>query len=481
MAMRFANIPLDAYCTLIGFVKRRPQKVVNESLPTGGIEVHVQDILSVRKTRESSQGVAFGSKRHYSTSAAASRPSKSTAITSNEYKRAHGSDNLMQHFSNREHTSDTLRSSDANTRVSLVGWIDTKKRQNKKFLYLYDGYGNIQVLVDTDEHKKIYERLTDTDIILVKGLLLARPKSFQNKVRSNQSNYRELYRLNVSVFFLQTLNNGDMEILAESIEIIDPKGEYTGPIIPKASTVTEDIEMAAKSDENNQPTYTAPTPASVNSFTCRTHTCGELTEANVGEKVTLCGWLEFHRMSRFFTLRDGYGRTQIYIPNDVSINLKDIPFESILLINGIVLARPIAMKNPAMATGSIEVNLESFEVLNKANKNLPMNVREFNRAKENLRMEFRYIDLRFEDMQRNLRQRSAVLMKMREYLCNQAGFVEVETPTLFRKTPGGAQEFVVPTQRPGKFYSLVQSPQQFKQMLMAGAIDRYFQIARCYR
>ncbi|KAG4077407.1 hypothetical protein HA402_009808 [Bradysia odoriphaga] len=87
-------------------------------------------------------------------------------------------------------------------------------------------------------------------------------------------------------------------------------------------------------------------------------------------------------------------------------------------------------------------------------------------------MEFRYIDLRFEDMQRNLRLRSAVLTKMREYLCNQAGFVEVETPTLFRKTPGGAQEFVVPTQRPGKFYSLVQSPQQFKQMLMSGTIDR---------
>lgn len=231
-------------------------------------------------------------------------------------------------------------------------------------------------------------------------------------------------------------NSGDIEILAESIELVDPKAEYTGPIIQKLASVKEDIQIDADMEQSNVSNDTVSIAATVNSFTSRTHTCGELTEKNVGEKVTLCGWLEYHRMSRFFTLRDGYGRIQIYIPNDVSIDLKNIPFESILLINGLVLARPTAMRNPAMATGDIEVNLESFEVLNKATKNLPINVREFNRAKENLRMEFRYIDLRFGDMQRNLRLRSAVLMKMREYLCNQAGFVEVETPTLFRKTPG---------------------------------------------
>lgn len=157
---------------------------MNESLSTGGVEVHVQDIINVRQTRASREG-SFGSKRNYSTSAAAAaaEPSKSTAITSNEYKRAHGSDNLMQHFNNREHTSDTLRPENANTVVTLVGWVDVKKRQNKKFLYLHDGYGNIQVVVDTDEQKKTYERLTDSDIILVKGVVLARPKSFQNKVR----------------------------------------------------------------------------------------------------------------------------------------------------------------------------------------------------------------------------------------------------------------------------------------------------------
>lgn len=231
-------------------------------------------------------------------------------------------------------------------------------------------------------------------------------------------------------------NSGDIEILAESIEIIDPTVEYTGPIIQKPSSVKEEIQIDVPVDQSSASSNLTSVPAvTVNSFTSRTHTCGELTENNVGERVVLCGWLEYHRMSRFFTLRDGYGRTQIYIPNDVSIDLKQIPFESILRVDGVVLGRPTAMRNPAMATGDIEVNLGSFEVLNKATKNLPINVREFNRAKENLRMEFRYIDLRFEDMQRNLRLRSTVLMKMREYLCNQAGFVEVETPTLFRKTP----------------------------------------------
>lgn len=181
MAQRFSKIPLDAYCTVIGYVKRRPEKLVNESLSTGGVEVHVQDIVNVRQTRASREG-GFGLKRNYSTSASGAEPSKSTAITSNEYKRAQGSDNLMQHFNNREHTSDTLRPDDANKVVTLVGWIDLKKRQNKKFLYLHDGYGNIQIVVDTEEQKKTYERLTDTDIILVKGLVLARPKSFQNKV-----------------------------------------------------------------------------------------------------------------------------------------------------------------------------------------------------------------------------------------------------------------------------------------------------------
>lgn len=226
-----------------------------------------------------------------------------------------------------------------------------------------------------------------------------------------------------------------------------------------------------------------PTVPEVNRYTSRSHNCGELTSLSIGQSVTLCGWLQFSRMKKFFTLRDGYGETQVIVPSELSetINLESIPFETILMVTGRVLARPTSMVNRKMTTGDIEVHLESLQVLNEARSNLPMEVRGHNRAKESTRLEHRYIDLRFADMQRNLRWRSAMLMRMREYLINYAGFVEVETPTLFRKTPGGAQEFVVPSRKAGHFYSLVQSPQQFKQMLMSGAVDRYFQIARCYR
>lgn len=134
-----------------------------------------------------------------------------------------------------------------------------------------------------------------------------------------------------------------------------------------------------------------------------------------------------------------------------------------------------------MPTGKIEVVIQDVEVLNEAKQHLPFNIREHNKAKEPLRMEHRYLDLRFSEMQQNLRLRSKMTMAMRDFLINHAEFVEVETPTLFRATPGGAQEFIVPTRSKGHVYSLVQSPQQFKQILMSGAIDRYFQIARCYR
>lgn len=119
-----------------------------------------------------------------------------------------------------------------------------------------------------------------------------------------------------------------------------------------------------------------------------------------------------------------------------SVDLNSLNFETILKVKGCVVARPPKMINPKMKTGAIEVELISIDVLNQANADLPVTVRTFNRSNETLRMKYRYIDLRFGDMQRNLRLRSNVLMKMREYLINAAGFVEVETPTLFRRTPG---------------------------------------------
>lgn len=215
-----------------------------------------------------------------------------------------------------------------------------------------------------------------------------------------------------------------------------------------------------------------------NTFTNRTHTCGELRALNVGQKVTLCGWVQYQRLSKFLLLRDAYGMTQC-IANE-NTNLPDIPLETVVKIEGTIVLRPKSMINPNMSTGEIEVVIEDLTVLNRVDY-LPFNLRNYQKPKEQLRLQYRYIDLRFPEMQHNLRQRSLILHNMRRFLIENHGFIEVETPTLFCRTPGGAREFVVPTHHTGLFYSLVQSPQQFKQMLMAGGIDRYFQIARCYR
>ncbi|KAL1124234.1 hypothetical protein AAG570_002004, partial [Ranatra chinensis] len=222
----------------------------------------------------------------------------------------------------------------------------------------------------------------------------------------------------------------------------------------------------------------------VNEYTQRTHTCGELRNSHVGSHVRLCGWLEFQRMNRFAVLRDAYGSTQIVIPEDrgdIMKELNETALESSVSIEGLVDLRPESQINEKMATGEIEVNVSDYKVLGKAIKKLPFTIRNYNKATESVRMRYRYLDLRYPEMQAMLRLRSQFIMRMREFLINQRSFVEVETPTLFRRTPGGAQEFVVPTHHPGEFYSLVQSPQQLKQLLMVGGTDRYFQVARCYR
>ncbi|XP_072544341.1 aspartate--tRNA ligase, mitochondrial isoform X2 [Salminus brasiliensis] len=154
--------------------------------------------------------------------------------------------------------------------------------------------------------------------------------------------------------------------------------------------------------------------------------------------------------------------------------------ESVIKVKGRVRPRPAGQENKKMSTGEIEVCAKSLEVLNTCQK-LPFEIKDFVKKSEALRMQYRYLDLRSSEMQYNLRLRSRLVMKMREYLCNLHGFVDVETPTLFKRTPGGAKEFVVPTGEAGKFYCLPQSPQQFKQLLMVAGLDRYFQLARCYR
>ncbi|XP_055497966.1 aspartate--tRNA ligase, mitochondrial isoform X2 [Leucoraja erinacea] len=214
-----------------------------------------------------------------------------------------------------------------------------------------------------------------------------------------------------------------------------------GPASLRAASTTE--VQAARS-------RTKPS-ADLNSFVLRTHTCGELCAAHIGQEVRLCGWVQYQRQDLFIILRDFDGLTQIVLPQEEE-----------------------------MSTGKIEVRLQHAEVMNRCRK-LPFETKELVKKSEALRMQHRYLDLRSPRMQYTMRLRSQMVMRMREYLCNLHGFVDVETPTLFKKTPGGAKEFVVPSREPGKFYSLPQSPQQFKQLLMVGGLDRYFQVARCYR
>lgn len=228
-----------------------------------------------------------------------------------------------------------------------------------------------------------------------------------------------------------------------------------------------------------------PPTTGASSLSFRSHTCGELTLHHLGEKVTLCGWVQYLRQDLFVILRDFSGLTQILIPQEESAShlkaeLRNLTVESVIKVTGTVIQRPAGQENKEMATGEIEILAEGLEVFNRCRK-LPFEMKDFVRKSENLRMQYRYLDLRSAQMQRNLRLRSQLVMKMREYLCNVHGFVDVETPTLFKRTPGGAKEFVVPSREPGRFYSLPQSPQQFKQLLMVAGVDRYFQMARCYR
>ncbi|VDN07601.1 unnamed protein product [Thelazia callipaeda] len=220
---------------------------------------------------------------------------------------------------------------------------------------------------------------------------------------------------------------------------------------------------------------------SVNDFTLRTHTCGELRIGH--EKVTLYGWLQFNRVNRFLILRDAYGSVQTRIPDgrrDLIEKVKMINCESVLKIKGVVMDRGEQFRNPAMRTGDIEVLIDQLELINTFPAVYPLNEVT---STEETRLRYRYLDLRTKRMQRALRLRNDVVYGIRKYLTEKAKFIEVETPNLFRRTPSGAHEFIVPAPKPnqGKFYTLPQSPQQAKQLLMCAGVDRYFQIARCYR
>jgi aspartyl-tRNA synthetase len=216
----------------------------------------------------------------------------------------------------------------------------------------------------------------------------------------------------------------------------------------------------------------------------RTHRCGDLRTVNVGEKVSLCGWVARRRDHGgvvFLDVRDATGIAQVVADPDAvdGDDPHQLRPEYVIRVDGEVRPRPEGTVNPELPTGEIEVTATRLEVLNPAEA--PPIPLERVEADEVLRLKYRYLDLRRDRMQRNLRMRSAVNAAMRGAMIEQA-FVEIETPTLIASTPEGARDFVVPSRlQPGSFYALPQSPQLFKQLLMVGGFDRYFQIARCLR
>jgi aspartyl-tRNA synthetase len=223
----------------------------------------------------------------------------------------------------------------------------------------------------------------------------------------------------------------------------------------------------------------------------RTHHCNQLRPAHIGQTATLSGWVHSRRDLGgliFIDIRDREGRTQTVfdpsdLPNETFDRAAALRSECVVAITGRVRQRPPGTINPKIATGEIEVAATELEVLNMAEV-LPFPVDDpevASKVNEELRLQYRYLDLRRPEMARNIRLRSKVATITRVFM-EELGFLEVETPILFKSTPEGAREFLVPNRRePGTFYALPQSPQQFKQILMVGGVERYYQLARCFR
>ena len=223
----------------------------------------------------------------------------------------------------------------------------------------------------------------------------------------------------------------------------------------------------------------------------RTHHCNELRLEHAGQTVTLCGWVHSRRDLGgviFIDVRDREGRTQtVFDPSDLPQDLfqraSALRSESVVRVSGRVRRRPEGTENAKIPTGQVEIMVQSLEVLNLADP-LPFQVDDPEtaaRVHEEMRLKYRYLDLRRPEMARNLRLRHRIATTARNYF-DEHGFLEVETPLLFKSTPEGAREFLVPCRtNPGLFYALPQSPQQFKQILMVAGVERYFQLARCFR
>ncbi len=219
----------------------------------------------------------------------------------------------------------------------------------------------------------------------------------------------------------------------------------------------------------------------------RTHTCNDLRPEHTGQEVTLAGWVHRRRDHGglvFIDLRDRWGLTQIVFDPNINAEMhaaaQTLRSEYVIQVTGSVRHRPEGQENPRLDTGAIELEGHSLKILNQA-KTPPFDINKDTPVDEALRLRYRYLDLRRERMQRNIVLRHQVVRYIRNFLGDE-GFVEIETPILFKTTPEGARDYLVPSRvHAGKFYALPQSPQQLKQLLMIAGYDRYFQIARCFR
>jgi aspartyl-tRNA synthetase len=219
----------------------------------------------------------------------------------------------------------------------------------------------------------------------------------------------------------------------------------------------------------------------------RTHNCGALNASDVGKEVTLCGWVSVrrdHGKLIFIDLRDRYGLTQVtMIPRDMGddyLKAKELRSEFVIKVTGLVNKRPEGTINPKMATGEVEIIAKKLEILN-ASLTPPFEVKEELDITEEMRLKYRYLDLRRPNILKNFMLRHQMYQVIRSFL-NGRDFVECETPILTKSTPEGARDYLVPSRlNPGEFYALPQSPQLFKQILMVSGIEKYYQIAKCFR
>ena len=218
------------------------------------------------------------------------------------------------------------------------------------------------------------------------------------------------------------------------------------------------------------------------STSLRTHTCGELTTDLIGQKVCLCGWvfnIRDHGGVIFLDLRDGYGVTQVVVKDD-SV-LEGITKETVIRVNGVVTKRDADTVNPKLSTGEIEITDGTIDILGSVYNPLPFEVATSTETKEEVRLKYRFLDLRNDKVRSNIVTRSQIISHLRAKM-EEHGFLEVQTPILSASSPEGARDFLVPSRKyKGQFYALPQAPQIFKQLLMVSGFDRYYQVAPCFR